>query len=196
MLTIHSSNRLERLADALAQALLDKPAPPLVAETVVVQSIGLRRWLSFALAGRMGLAMNVAFPFPAHLVERTFNTLLPRSPVSPIYRREVLPWRIHALLPALWDQEEFAELQRYGSTDPLKQWQLAGQIAAVFDRYLAYRPKLLRNWDAGDDDCEHPWQSRLWRAISGAHPAALADQVANAAAESNRVAPALECPRS
>ena len=98
MLTIHSSNRLERLADALAQALLNNPAPPLIAETVVVQSIGLRRWLSFALAERMGVAMNIAFPFPANLVERTFNALLPQSPVSPIYRREILPWRIHCLL--------------------------------------------------------------------------------------------------
>src|SRR5215207_7613162 len=115
MLTVHRSNHLESLADALSRELRERPQPPLVPEVVVVQSLGARRWLSFALAQRLGVAANLEFPFPAALVERAFNALVPRGRVSPIFRREVLPWRIHALLPELWDDPEFAELRAYGA---------------------------------------------------------------------------------
>src|SRR5215203_6402471 len=104
MLTVHSSNRLERLADALGRELREKPQSPLTPELVVVQSLGVRRWLSFALAERLGVAMNFEFPFPTALIERAFNALVSGHRVSPIFRREVLPWRIHALLPELWEE--------------------------------------------------------------------------------------------
>ena len=89
-LTLHTSNRLESLAEALAATLRAHPLPPLTSERVVVQSLGVRRWLSFQLAERLGVAMNVAFPFPAGLVEDAFSTLLPATPPAPRFRREVL----------------------------------------------------------------------------------------------------------
>ncbi len=176
-LTLHTSNRLESLADALAATLRAHPLPPLTSERVVVQSLGLGRWLSFQLAERLGVAMNVAFPFPAALVEDAFTTLLPATPPAPRFRREVLPWRIHAVLPGLLAQENFADLARYANTDARKLWQLSAQLAAVFDRYMAYRPELLRRWDAGKMDAGEEWQAQLWRSIAerAPHPAALAD---------------------
>ena len=44
-LTLHTSNRLERLADQLAEILADPLSSPLLPEIVVVQSNGMRRWL-------------------------------------------------------------------------------------------------------------------------------------------------------
>jgi exodeoxyribonuclease V gamma subunit len=191
MLTVHSSNRLERLADALAQEMRERPLAPLTPEIVVVQSLGARRWLSFALAERLGVAMNVEFPFPATLVERAFHTLAP-SPLSPVFRRDVLPWRIHALLPGMWEEPGFESLRSYANGDPVKLWELAGQIAAVFDRYLAYRPNLLRAWDAGETHPDQPWQSKLWRSlpIGGTHTAALAERAGRASADANARLPA------
>jgi exodeoxyribonuclease V gamma subunit len=37
---------------------------PLKAETIVVQSKGMERWISLELARRQGICANVAFPFP------------------------------------------------------------------------------------------------------------------------------------
>lgn len=191
MLTLHSSNQLERLADALARELRENPQSPLTPETIVVQSLGARRWLSLALAERLGVAMNIEFPFPAAVVESAFISLASRVPVSPIFRRDVLPWRIHARLPDLWEEPGFEGLKTYGSSDPAKLWELSCQIGAVFDRYLAYRPTLLRAWDAGEDDRDHPWESRLWRAITDGepHPAALAEKVTAAPESANRTLP-------
>ncbi len=176
-LTLHTSNRLESLADALSETLRSAPLPPLTTERVIVQSLGVRRWLSFQLAERLGVTMNVAFPFPAQLIESAFATLLPATPPAARFRREVLPWRIHAVLPGLLAEENFAPLARYAGTDARKLWQLASQLAAVFDRYVAYRPEMLRRWDAGKVADGEEWQARLWRCVaeSQPHPAALAD---------------------
>ena len=54
MLSVLQSNRLEGLVERLAGLLHDDPLPPLVPETIVVQSEGVARWLKLALAERLG----------------------------------------------------------------------------------------------------------------------------------------------
>jgi exodeoxyribonuclease V gamma subunit len=49
MFTIYHSNRLEVLADQLAALLRQPMDSPFVPETIIVQSLGMARWLSFHL---------------------------------------------------------------------------------------------------------------------------------------------------
>ncbi|MDA3786320.1 MAG: exodeoxyribonuclease V subunit gamma, partial [Deltaproteobacteria bacterium] len=60
--TIYTSNRMELLVEYLAQVLRRQPLPPLVPETVVVQSQGMARWLAMELARRYGVWANGSFP--------------------------------------------------------------------------------------------------------------------------------------
>ena len=69
-LTIHTSNRLEILADELAQSLRIPLAEPFAREVIVVQSGGMARWLTHEIARRTGIAMNLECPFPRAFVER------------------------------------------------------------------------------------------------------------------------------
>ncbi len=176
-LTIHRGNSLDSLADALAKVQSAHPLPPLTPEPVIVQSLGMKRWLSFALAGRLGVAANIAFHFPAGFVSKLFEAVLHGSEPGRDFDREVLPWRILAKLPALLEQPAFAELHRYleGENRDLKSFQLSSQIARVFDRYLAYRPEMILEWERGKDS---EWQPVLWRTISGGglHAPALFEQ--------------------
>ena len=50
---LHRSNRLESLAGALAERLRVPLCSPLAAETVLVQSQGMARWLKLELARRL-----------------------------------------------------------------------------------------------------------------------------------------------
>ncbi len=175
MLVVHTSNRLEVLAHELAELIKGQPLPPLAGETVVTQSVGMGRWLSLTLAEELGVVANMRFPFPAKFAEEELARMLPMESVPPVFRREVLPWRIHAVLPSLLEDPDFAELQNYTGDDPDKLWQLCKQLAATFDRYIAHRPQMLREWDADRAESSVRWQSRLWRAVAdgAAHPAAL-----------------------
>ena len=59
-LILHTSNRLEALAEALAGGLEASAAGPLEPEFVIVQSQGMARWLQLQLAARIGLCANAA----------------------------------------------------------------------------------------------------------------------------------------
>lgn len=168
-LHIHRSNRLEMLAEALGEVTRTPLRSVFAPEVIVVQSLGMRRWLSLEVARENGIAMNSAFPFPAALVEQLFAIVLPEHAGDPVFSPDLLLWQILGLLPSLVKEPDGAELAHYlqGENLPLKGYQLAGKIARVFDRYLAYRPEFALDWQQGRNSIPHAaWQARLWRELT------------------------------
>lgn len=176
MLYLTRGNHLESLADSLAGLLREPVLPVFQKETIVVQSLGMRRWLQLELAQRLGVAMNCDFPFPASFAQRVFQAAFPRETITEAFTRDVLPWRVLELLPNHWDEPGWEDLRRYaeGELGALKEFQLAQQIASVFDRYVAYRPEQLAEWERKPSS---DWQPKLWRELTrrpaGAHPPGL-----------------------
>ncbi len=167
-LTLHSGNRLELLADALAALTVAQPLPVFAPETVIVQSRGMARWLALELAQRQGICANLACPFPATFVWRLFEKLSqPAESLSP-FEGDGLLWSVLERLPALAEEPAFAPLANYLAVDcqPLRPYQLAARIADTFDQYLIYRPDWLQGWEAGEG--EH-WQAVLWRSLCARH---------------------------
>lgn len=164
MLQIHSSNRLEILAGALADRLRQYPSPPFVADTIITASPAHERWLRLQLCRRNGIVCNTEHPLPAAWVWRLASELLDEVPTEDPLGREALAWRIFEQLPLLLDQRGFAQPAGYlrGDADGLKRWQLARRIADLFDRYQYYRPDLIRRWEQGSDT---HWQAQLWRTV-------------------------------
>ena len=70
-LHLHTSNRLEVSAAELAGIIARPSASIFEPETVVVQSVGMGRWLA-RLAEAHGICANVRFPFPQRLVSEVF----------------------------------------------------------------------------------------------------------------------------
>ena len=173
-LHIFTGNHLDILADALAE-LVGKPSPAegisyLRPEIIVVQSKGMQRWISMALARRNGICANVTFPFPNAFLETTFSTVTGRTPESSSFDPSVLTFRIMVLLRKLMDSAEFAPVRRYLSDDPspLKYYQLSQKIGDVFDQYLVFRPEMIMAWEKGDQahiPKEAIWQYVLWQKL-------------------------------
>src|SRR4051812_35764248 len=165
-LYVYRSNRLEALGERLAEVLRVPLPNPLQAETIVVQSLGMRRWISFELAARLGVTMNCNFPF----FQEFGHWLLGGEGGSEgFFSRAALPWRVQALLPEMIGRPGFEALQLYAGNDALaalKQFQLARQIATVFDRYIANAPEQLLKWESPRD---MEWQAQLWRALAKGH---------------------------
>lgn len=161
---VYTSNRLEILADHLAQILAEPVSSVLAPETIVVQSRGMERWISLEISRRLGIFANGQFPFPNAFLYRLFQTppcdTLPESP----HDADALAMRLMQILPDAARGEAFSSIRRYLQNDPkgLKLFQLAVQIAAVFDQYLIFRPQMIDAWEQGRED---HWQARLWRAL-------------------------------
>ena len=149
MLKLHTSNRLETLAQKLAEAIQKPLRSVLQPELVVVQSQGMARWLKLELASQLGVCANLFFPFPKVFCAQVLaaNSATPGG--EPALDRELMLWEIMRLLPELLASPEFSPLRGYLSdpADVRKRFQLSWQIANLFDQYLVFRPDLILAWD-------------------------------------------------
>ncbi len=170
-LKIYTGNRLEILADRLAEVVRGPLATALETETVIVQSRGMERWVSMALARRNGVSANMAFPFPNAFLDEMFRRFLPELPDPSPFAPPILAFRIMTCLPAFLKRPAFADLNRYLADDVqgVKLYQLAVRVADLFDQYLVFRPDMIRRWERGpaDEAGDSLWQAELWRELAG-----------------------------
>src|SRR5437879_8717359 len=175
-LTLHTSNRLERLADQLAELIADPLRSPFLPEIILVQSNGMHRWLEQQIAESHGICSNVQFPFPQKFFHDLLQNAFPQAEATNLFDQEVMTWRIMKDLPRLATRPEFAAISHYlrGERTELRAYELARRIAHAFDQYLVFRPKVILDWDSGEGN---EWQPILWRqlqqAARGQHQAAL-----------------------
>jgi exodeoxyribonuclease V gamma subunit len=84
-LNLHTSNRLETLLEDLV-VVVRKPLPSVLQpEIVVVQSMGMGRWLSLQLAKEEGICANVQFPFPRRFLSDVFRAVFPQTPEGKVF---------------------------------------------------------------------------------------------------------------
>ncbi len=165
-LTILSSNRVETLQSRLTQRIAVEPLDnPFAPETIVVPTYAMSRWLNLRIAQQQGIAANIHYPQVSEWTWGIAATILDNLPHKDPYSRGELAWQIFVALPGMLGQAAFLSLRRYLDDDQagIKRWQLSQRIAASFDRYQTFRPELIRNWSAGNDN---QWQAKLWRKIT------------------------------
>jgi exodeoxyribonuclease V gamma subunit len=180
-LYLHTGNRLEMLLGDLV-VVVRKPLPSVLQpEIIVVQSLGMGRWLSLQLARQQGICANVQFPFPQRFLSDVFRAALPEFPEGSHFDREMMTWRLMGLFPQVLEEPAFESVRNYlrGEQPGLKRFQLATKIADAFNQYIAFRPQMVLDWDDGQED---HWQAILWRQLikegPGLHQAALGRQLA------------------
>lgn len=165
---LHHGNRLEVLAEALAENLRARPLDPLAAETILVPHPGMAQWLKMRLADRLGIAAHLDFPLPAAWFGRLAGAGQDGADTR-AWSGEALAWRLYGTDGAGLGPLSLPVVDERGA---LARWQLAGQLARLFERYQLQRPDWLLRWldggsvaipGAGDDG---RWQRRLWQRLA------------------------------
>lgn len=167
MFHLFQSNRLETLAELLANTLSRPLRSPLQPETILVQNSGMERWLTLRLAQHLSICAHVEFPLPASFIWKLMRAMLGELPRRSPFSPEVLSWRIMGWLGDTSHLAAFPRVQHYldGGGD-YRRHELACRIADVFDQYLIYRPDWIVRWEKGDRcglGAEEDWQATLWR---------------------------------
>ncbi len=164
-LTTYTSNNMEILAEQLARIVREPMPSPISAETIVVQSRGMERWVSMQLAMHNGICANCFFPFPNLFFQETFKKFIPDMPDESVFDPVTMTFRIMKILPTCSNLPGFVSLKRYLVDDVkgMKLFQISQQIADLFDQYLVFRPEMIFRWEKGKED---HWQGQLWREIS------------------------------
>lgn len=168
-LNVYFSNQLELLAEQLAHIVRVPLTSVLNPETIIVQSRGMERWLSMALAQHNGISANCHFPFPNAFLRDLFKGIMPDLPESSPWDPDIMSFSIMKLLPACLDRPEFKNIKTYLEHDEnqLKLFQLSDRIADLFDQYLVFRPELIFRWEKNElpEDQEQIWQASLWQKL-------------------------------
>ncbi|UUO25147.1 exodeoxyribonuclease V subunit gamma [Colwellia sp. M166] len=190
--------------------LLDKiqqlsPLPVFAQDTVIVQNAGMQHWLNMSLAEQRGISMNMRYALPSQFLWNLIRNLASDEDVpeqSP-YSREVLAWRIDTLLASsevtgdecfqvatqYWQAnsaDNDSENSSYSDAKQLKRYQLACQLADLYEQYLIFRPEWIHDWhqgvfnafdqadnasSSGSDEAEQSlesnaiWQGKLWHLL-------------------------------
>ena len=164
---LYHSNALEVLAGILAKVLRAPVTPErlLEPEVVLIPQVAMRRWLQATLAAAHGVAANIDFLTPGEFVGQVLAANL--GPVKGELDADTLHWRLYAALrePALLELPALAAITAHvDGGDPLRAWALAGELAAVFEKYQAWRRDWLLRWEAGADPGDP--QAILWRHVA------------------------------
>ncbi|MFM7069795.1 MAG: exodeoxyribonuclease V subunit gamma, partial [Actinomycetes bacterium] len=196
MLSVTVADRPEELLDLLVEHLRTPSEPPLDVfdrDWVGVANLGMRNWVTYGLARRLGAAdgqadgvmANIDTPLPGSLRWRVLDAWrLSESNGQPDTED---PWSVARLT---WTLLELM-IERADGVDPALSTPPEGgtlaaraqAIAELFDRYAIHRPAMVQSWlagdhpEGGDGQPLHPsamWQCDLYRAahrrISDRHP--------------------------
>ena len=167
-------NRLEDLRALAIDYIKRHPLPPLAPEVLLMQSNGMQNWLEQGLADDrdgLGICMGTTFQLPGAFMWKAYRAVLGEQavPQDLPFDKAALQWRVLRLLPGLLPLPAFKPLHNYLHDDSQgrRAYQLAVQLADVFDAYQQYRGDWLANWtDGGSLGAESaPWQPLLWRAL-------------------------------
>ena len=181
-ISLYRSNSLEHLAETFCHTIAAAPLPVLSPELILVQSIGMGRWLSLTAAERLGVWANVRYLYPNAFLDLAFSSVLETYSEDEVLSKHLLSWRIMEELPELAADPVYAPLSGYlGDRSGIKLFQLSEKIADMYDQYIAARPDTILAWDEGRDVLVEPggavplepddrWQSDLWRRLRKALP--------------------------
>ena len=198
MSAIIRSNRIGRLADALADTLSNRYSEDgetgeigqndfckaLTPDPIIVAHPGMERWLRLQLAQRLGIVMAAQFHLPAGFV----GTLLYSGSTqrSPLDNRQNLIWMIYRALqaptgsgrPTSWQRAVRAYLNDGQVGAEVRRYDLAAQLANLYEKYSYGRPAWLLHWEegrrnqCGKSDREgkelEGWQADLWQHLTAA----------------------------
>lgn len=183
MFYLYQSNRVERLFAELTRVLVQSESGPLQQEMVVVENPGLAHWVKMQLAQALGIAANIEFPMPSRFFWQIQRLVMPDLAGDSIFAKDSLTWLIYDRLPNLIDQPEFSGIAHYlhssedtdTSVVERRRFQLAGQIADLYDQYLVYRPDWIEQWSLEGESAQWKtlddeplaetqyWQPILWQ---------------------------------
>ena len=179
---VFHGNRLEDLCDLTLGLFRNQPLPPLVPETLLVQSNGMKHWLEMALAddSAMGICAATQMELPSSFIWRMYRLVLGQAvvPLAMPFDKQALVWRLWRVLPEFAQIHQVAPLLAYVKDDPLgrQRYQLAQQVADVFDGYQSYRADWLADWSHGQFVLRYKaerkamppdqvWQAQLWQQL-------------------------------
>lgn len=180
MIRLWYSNYLEELVEALVdnvRVLRDAGAvDPFDKTTVIVPNRNIATYLKFAITKRTGILANWKFEY----LYRFFRDAVTDDDLQILAKDDLHTLLLDVLAdgelladPELESVARYLDAARTPDARDRRRWQLAGELARVFEEYSLSRPRMLTLWPSKLTLSDEPfatterWQRRLWLEIFG-----------------------------
>jgi exodeoxyribonuclease V gamma subunit len=175
MIQVYNSNDLNKLTNDFIELINKEKLSPFDSEVVIVQTEGIKKWLSLKIAKINNICLNVRFLTPRNFIYELLKLLGLDFSEEHIFEKNNLFWLVLNIL--LKNSEEFGNLSAYikdseinnKDFNEIKLAQIISVVVDLFDQYFTYRPKLINNWEKGEEEfnnIDEHWQFLLFRKIS------------------------------
>lgn len=179
-ISIHISNNLPHLADAMINAIAAQKGNVLRPVYIVTQTQGMNNWLKIRIAEKTGIAANIKFLRPAEIIQEMYQLL--GGKMNAKLDRLNLDWLIFAVIGKSEFIKAYPNQAKYyieeRKIDERKMWEFAARIADLFDQYQIYRTQIIEQWshtDIASLPKEQQWQAFIWKTIKEHAKNQLAD---------------------
>jgi exodeoxyribonuclease V gamma subunit len=176
MFKIISAQSFETLEQSLLDQLMQPGSDPFIEDQVLIPSAAIQRRLTFSIADRYSICARVGFSFVATWLWQQVVELLKDFPERSPFDSNTLRWRIFKRFEDVQFLTAHPRLRAYlDNADATMRFDLACQVASLFDQYTTFRADWLEAWaagrviatraDSGDERADELWQSDLWRSL-------------------------------
>ncbi|HMA97471.1 MAG TPA: exodeoxyribonuclease V subunit gamma, partial [Polyangiaceae bacterium] len=157
MLYLYRNNRLESLLLDLASVLIQPKRRVLSPELIVVQSLGMERWLAMGLANQFSAWANATYPFPRAFIDTLADSVLGPQTAGERYSRENMALQLAVQLSSIPSEPRLKPLSDYLDQRPgvVGRLELSEHLAEALDQVQVYRPDWLTAWAKDNAEDKH-----------------------------------------
>ncbi|MDQ7090616.1 MAG: exodeoxyribonuclease V subunit gamma [Methylococcales bacterium] len=170
MFTLYTAANNSTLVSQLIRFIKNYPLNDVFAkEQFLIQNFATEQWLSQQFAQQFKVWAHYQYLAPSQFFKSITAKIAPLLNEDLPLNSNTLRWQIEHALHHL-DNPFYAPLQTYLNAEnkALKRYQLAIEIAQLFEKYQQLRPELLNAWQQGGyltQDPSEKWQQALWLQI-------------------------------
>ncbi|BAX82367.1 exodeoxyribonuclease V subunit gamma [Labilibaculum antarcticum] len=183
---IYTSNLLENLAKVFSK---NNRANTQVfgSDVIITQTEGIGSWLAVTSSQTNGIFANHTFSNPTDFINQIFK--LADLHFDFRYGQQNLRWMLFLLLGKKDFIVRFPLVANYFDGNEIKRFQLAAELADIFDQYMLFRTDYIEAWNKGEHPCfidselqedfakQEAWQSYLWQQVKANFSDLGADRV-------------------
>lgn len=170
-LTIHQSDQLDYLCELLL-GFYRLRSHPFETFTLVVQTEGMKQFISQYFSHRLGIVSNLNYQKISHFFWKTAQAFYPGlKQETDLYQQKIISWQLFNLFSSQDFKKHaplaYQALYSYLKSHESSAYELALYLGKLFEEYLIYRPQWIEIWDKNQQVRELPekieqWQRNLW----------------------------------
>lgn len=167
MFFLYKFNQLNILFLKICKIIQNKPLDHIFEKEIIIHDNQvLFQYLNIFVANYTGIASDFKLIHPNVFIWKIFKQIIPKNEIKNILKKTTNIWKIMKIIE---ENNFFKNIKK--NDNKVKKFEFSLLIENLFQKYILYRPKWIKEWDHKNDiilkiDSEKLSQIKLWKKIT------------------------------